>query len=64
MTTLVLELTKIENDDESRYTTFYSNSKVEAVINESDIDDIIWINNFIKQLYQTYKNIFEKVLCK
>ena len=35
-----LELKKIENDDQTKYTTFYFNSKVEVIINESDIDDI------------------------
>ena len=40
MTALVLELKKIENDDEKRYTTFYLNSKVEPIINKIDIGDI------------------------
>ena len=40
VTTLVLEFKKIGNDDELKYTTFYSNSKAKAIINKIDIDDI------------------------
>ena len=40
VTTLVLEFKKIENDDETKYTTIYSNSKAETIINKSDIDNI------------------------
>ena len=40
MTTLFLELKKIENDDTTKYRTFYSNSKAAAIINESDIKDV------------------------
>ena len=40
ITTSVLEFKKIENDDETKYTTFYFNSKAETIFNESDIDDI------------------------
>ena len=39
MTTLVLVFKQIESDDETKYDTFYTHSKVETVINESDIDD-------------------------
>ena len=38
LTTLVLELKKIESDDETKYSIFYSNSKAETIINESNID--------------------------
>ena len=38
-TTLVLEFKKIENDDGTKKTTLHSNSKTEAIINESDNDD-------------------------
>ena len=38
MTTLVLEFIKIESDNSAKYSTFYSNSKAETVINESDIN--------------------------
>ena len=37
---LVLEFKKIESDDETKYTIFYSNSKSETISSESDIDDV------------------------
>ena len=37
---LSLEFKKIKNDDKTKYTTFYSNSKAGTIINERDIDDI------------------------
>ena len=40
MTTLVLEFKKIESEDKIKYDTFYSNSKAEVIINDSDIDDV------------------------
>ena len=40
MTTLVLEFKKIESDDRTECSTFYSNSKSETIINKSDIDDV------------------------
>ena len=40
VTTLVI-VKKIESDDATtKYSTFYSNSKAETVINESKIDDV------------------------
>ena len=42
MSTLVLELRKkIENDNETSYSTFYLSSKTEAIINGTDTDDAI-----------------------
>ena len=41
MTTLVLEFKEIESDDETKFRTFYSNLKAEALINENDIDDVL-----------------------
>ena len=38
--TLVLKFKKIESDDETKFSTVYSNLKTEAIINESDIYDI------------------------
>ena len=41
VTTLVLEFEKkIESDDETKYSTFYSSLKAEIVINGSDIDEV------------------------
>ena len=38
---LVLKgLKKIESEDKTKYDTFYSNSKTEIIINESDIGDV------------------------
>ena len=36
---LVSEFKKIESDDKIKY-TFYSHSKAETIINESDIDNV------------------------
>ena len=38
--TLVLVFKKIENEDKTKYDTFYSNSKAEIIINDSDIKDV------------------------
>ena len=38
--TLVLECKKLGSDDEIKCSSFNSNSKVETIINESDIDDL------------------------
>ena len=40
MTTLFLEFHEIENDDKTKYSTFYLNSKAETIINESDINNV------------------------
>ena len=39
--TLVLVFKKIESNDETKYSSFCLNLKAEAVINESDIDDVL-----------------------
>ena len=39
MTTLVLVFIKIESGDKTNYDSFYSSSKAEIGINESDTDD-------------------------
>ena len=41
VTTLVLVFKKIESKDKTKYDNFYSNSKVEIIINESDIDNVL-----------------------
>ena len=51
MTTLVLVLKKIENEDKTKYDSFYLNSKVEIVINKSEIDDVF------KSIYTTVSYI-------
>ena len=40
MTTLVLVFEKIENENKTKYHTFYSHSKAEIIINEKVIDDV------------------------
>ena len=44
VTTLDLELKKMEKDDETIYYNFYSNSKAETFINDSVIDDVFESN--------------------
>ena len=39
MTTLVLVFEKIESENKTKYSIFYSSSKVEKIINKSHIDD-------------------------
>ena len=46
---LVLVIKKMESESKTKYNTFYSHSKAETIINDSDIDD-----NVIKS-YQPYK---------
>ena len=41
VTTLVLVFKKIESEDKTKYDNFYSSSKAEISINESDIDDVL-----------------------
>ena len=51
VTTIVLEFKNIENDYKTAYSTFYLNSRVETVNNESDIDDVF------ESTYSTISNI-------
>ena len=56
MAELVLEFRKLENDDTTKYSTFYSNSKAETTINESDIDDVF------ESIYSTIISDIQKSL--
>ena len=40
VTALVLEFKKIENDNETKYWLFYSNSKAETIIKGRVVDDV------------------------
>ena len=40
VTTLVLAFKKVESKDKTKYDNFYSSSKAEEIINESEIDDV------------------------
>ena len=61
MATLVLVLTKIESGDKAKYDNFYSSSKAEIIVHESDLDDvfpsicIIIITNIQKSLGKTFR---------
>ena len=71
VTTLVLKFKKIQSDDKTLYSTLYSTSKAETIINESDTDDVFesiyCISHAIPQLvavisnYQNNYTIQEKV---
>ena len=52
--TLVLVLQKIESKDKTKYDNFYSNSKAEIIINESDIE------NVFKSIYTTIISNIQK----
>ena len=54
VTTLVLVFKKIESENKTKYETFYSNSKAEIMINESDID------NLFKSIYTTIISNIQK----
>ena len=55
MTTLVLEFKKTIKDDKKKFNSFYSNSKAE--INIDEVILIMYLNQSIATLYQTYKNL-------
>ena len=40
MAALVLMFKKIESEDKTNYNNLHSSSKAQAIINESDIDDV------------------------
>ena len=48
MITLVLVFKKIESDDQTKYDTYCSHSKAVTIINESNIDDVFQLVNYIK----------------
>ena len=56
--TLVLVFKKIESKYNTKYDTFYSNSKAEIIINEIDIDDVV------KSIYITVMSNMQKSLEK
>ena len=58
LTTLFLEFENIESDDKTKYDTYYSQSKAETIINESDIDDIF------ESIYTTILSNIQKSLRK
>ena len=40
VTTLILVFQKIESGDKKKFDNFYSNSKVEIIVNENDIENV------------------------
>ena len=58
MAALVLGFKKIQSDDKTPYSTFYSNSKAETVINESNIDDVF------EPIYHSIISEIQKILGK
>ena len=58
VTTLVLVFKKVESEDKTKYGTFYSNSKAEIIVNESDINDMF------KSIYTTFISNIQKSLGK
>ena len=64
MKTLVLVFKKIESEEKTKYDTFYSNTKAEIIINESDIDDAFKsicttiISNIQKSLEKMFRTDF------
>ena len=57
MTKLVLVFKKIEREDKTKYDNFYSSSKAEIIINESDID-------VFQSIYATIMTNIKKSLWK
>ena len=58
MRTLVLAFKKIENKDKTKFNNFYSSSKAEIIINESDID------NLFESIYSAIISNIQKSLGK
>ena len=56
--TLVLVFKKMESDAKTKHDTFYSNSKAEIIINESDINDVF------QSIYTTVISNMQKPLGK
>ena len=58
VTTLVLEFKKIQSDDKTLYSKFYSNSKQKQLLMKVTL--MMYSNESIVLLYQTYKNLRDK----
>ena len=58
VTTLVLMFKKIESKGKTKYYNFYSSSKVEIIINESDIDDVF--QSIYKTIIKNWQNSLGK----
>ena len=58
VTTLVLVFKRMESEDKTKFDNFYSNSKAEIIINETDIE------NVFKSIYTTIITNIENFLGK
>lgn len=56
--TLILVFKEVASDDETKYSTLYSYSKTETVVNQSDIDDVF------ETIYNTIKPNIQNSLGK
>ena len=56
--TSVLEIRKIESDDETKYSSLYLSSKAETVINDSDVDDVF--ASFYSTIMSNIQEFLEK----
>ena len=57
VTRLVLVFKKIESEDKTEYGNFYSSSKAEIIINESDIDDVFQ-SNYTTNITKIFRKMF------
>ena len=58
MTALVLVFKKIESEDKAKYDKFYSSSKAEIIVSESDFDDVF--QSFFTTIMTNMQKIFRK----
>ena len=61
MATIVLDFKNIENDDETAYDTFNYSQKLKQLLMKVIL--MIYLNESILQLYQTYKSLCWISLC-
>ena len=58
VTALVLVFKKIESEDKTKYDKFYSSSKAEIIVSESDFDDVF--QSFFTTIMTNMQKIFRK----
>ena len=57
VTTLFLVFKKIESEDKTEYDNFYSSSRAEIIINESEIDDVFQ-SNYTTNITKIFRKMF------
>ena len=50
----------MEYDDKTKYSTFYPNSKADAVVNESDTDDV-FVSNYTTIIWNMQKSLWKSL---